>query len=221
MKRGIELEIMPPDCPEWEYQNHADYPAFLRSALKTLLVDMRSGNVCLSEQAADTRPGHRRLFERGVPDDYDYFAGNYRGSNFKCLRQYQVGIQSDPRVGYPSDTVENEMRLLDQSIRSSIGQMRIALDSPSYVLTQERKLLLCVAAMCVYFEAILRIHPYANGNGHAARLLAWSFLGVFGYWPVKWPIDPRPGGDYIQAITEYRNGQPTRLIKRIMESLKP
>jgi Fic family protein len=60
---------------------------------------------------------------------------------------------------------------------------------------------------CRVFEVFLRIHPYANGNGHAARFLIWCLLSRYGYWPKGWPIEPRPPDPpYTHLISEYRNG---------------
>jgi hypothetical protein len=73
-------------------------------------------------------------------------------------------------------------------------------------VSAEQKLLFVVACASRLFELILRIHPYANGNGHAARFLIWAVLVRYGYPPKKWPIHPRPADPYIDVIARYRSG---------------
>ena len=78
--------------------------------------------------------------------------------------------------------------------------------------TQERisasaRVLTVVQFACRVFELFLRIHPYANGNGHVARFVVWGVLGRYGYLPKGWPIDPRPSDPpYTQLIAAYRAG---------------
>lgn len=77
-----------------------------------------------------------------------------------------------------------------------------------------------VALASRVFEALLRIHPYVNGNGHIARLIVWCILGRYGYWPLRWTIDPRPTfPEYTVAIKEYRSGNPDMLERMIMQCL--
>jgi len=61
---------------------------------------------------------------------------------------------------------------------------------PNAHLPREQKLAYAVIFACSIFVTFLQIHPYANGNGHAARLVVWAILGRYGYWPKSWPIEP-------------------------------
>jgi hypothetical protein len=92
--------------------------------------------------------------------------------------------------------VGNSLKALDEGCRVPDAQM-----------PKEQKVLFVVAFACKVFELFLRVHPYANGNGHAARFLTWSILGRYGYWPRQWPIHPRPNEPtYVEMISRYRSG---------------
>jgi Fic family protein len=84
----------------------------------------------------------------------------------------------------------------------------------------EEKLTYAITFACRVFEEFLRIHPYANGNGHIARFLIWVILGYCGYWPNNWRIEPRPNPPYNDLIVEYRNGNCEPLEKLILSSLR-
>jgi Fic family protein len=77
-----------------------------------------------------------------------------------------------------------------------------------------------VVVACMVFELFLRIHPYANGNGHAARFCTWAILGAFGYWPERWPIEPRPPDPpYTQLLVDYRNGNRVPLERYLLSCI--
>jgi fido (protein-threonine AMPylation protein) len=218
-KQGIEIPTVPSDCPQWDYKDSSNYPDSLRKVLEELLVSIRKNPESLRKHASDTRCIHRSLFVQLTEPGFEYYAGQYRGSSCRCLKYYNVEIPSDPRVGMPSTMVPNGMRLFTQSVNYAISQLKIAHDSPGYILSPSRKILLVVVVSCACFDEFLRIHPYADGNGHAARFLIWCLLGQFGYWPERWTIDPRPQDPYVQAITEYRNGKPELLYRRILQCI--
>jgi len=82
------------------------------------------------------------------------------------------------------------------------------------------KILQTVAAACQIFKVFLTIHPYANGNGHAGRLILWSLLGRYNLWPVNWAVDPRPPEPtYTNAIKAHRDGDPRALIQFVLNNL--
>lgn len=195
----------PADCPEFEYANHPGRRTILPARVADLLIRLRRRDLDGREVASDTRSGHRFLFESMTPDGHDYYAGHYRGEPFRCLEHYRVGIQGDARVGYPPHLVPGHMDEFANLVRAAIE----ALDSGHNVpgTTPGEKLYFTVAVACRIFELLNRIHPYANGNGHAARLCIWAILGRYGYWPERWPIEPRPPDPpYTTLLVAYRNG---------------
>lgn len=208
------FEDHPPDCPSWEYDNHpqrGQIPNRISDVLKNLVTETTDTLAV----AVDTRDSHRQMFLEVIPLGYEYFAGHYRGENFRCLRFYRVRVRSDPRVGVPPETVTYYMEELCDEIRAGIS----ALDANVGFLPRER-LRYVIALASRIFVAFLTIHPYANGNGHAARLIVWAVMGRYGHWPHRWTVDPQPPNPpYTQLIMECRNGNPVPLETYLLQSL--
>jgi hypothetical protein len=180
----------PADCPAFEYENHPDRPAVLPQRAAGLLADLRRGVLEILAAACDTRPVHGRLFSGLTPVGCDYYAGNYRGQDFRCLRRYHNYLGA--RACCPPQLVPSRMVQLEQSIRGAIAALDAGWQSPA--VAPEMKLLHVVQVACRFFYLIgsHRLHPYANGNGHAARFCLWAILARYGYFPVRWSLEPRP-----------------------------
>ena len=138
-----------------------------------ILRDLVSDRIDTLAVAADSRPAHGRLFRDLVPGGYEYFAGHYRGEFYRCLRYYGVKIPNDPRVGVPPQAVGWLMRELGAEVEAGLR----AIDA-NVLLTTEQRLRYLSALACHTFEGLLRIHPYANGNGHSARVVVWSIFSA-------------------------------------------
>jgi hypothetical protein len=206
----------PPDCPGWEYGTHPNR-AVLPSRVSSFLVALVSGAVDTSAIATDTRLPHERIFTGLTPNGCEYYAGHYRGEPFRCLRLCPVHIPSDPRVGRPPSGVLFLMEELRSEIRAGLA----ALDA-NVLLTTEERLKYLVAFASHVFVAFLTIHPFANGNGHAGRLIVWSVLGRYGHWPQpqNWPVEPRPADPpYSKLIVEHRNGNTEPLESFLLQIL--
>jgi Fic family protein len=105
-------------------------------------------------------------------------------------------------------------------VQEAVAALDEGMELPNAQIPLRDKILYVVASACRIFEWFLRIHPYVNGNGHAARFCLWALLGRYGLWPVSWPIDPRPDDPpYTDLIVKYRNGNQVPLETFIMESL--
>ena len=210
----------PVDCPAWEYENFPRHKEILSKRIAKTLVLLRQGKLDSLALAADSRLFHGHLFTRLTPPGYAYYAGHFRGESFRCLRYYPVGVHNDPRVGYPPDFVLGFMVEMEQRIRAGVGALDVAHRLPSSHLPQKDKLKNAVIFACRVFELFLRIHPYANGNGHAARFIVWSILTRFGFWPNSWPIEPRPPDPpYTQLIQDYRDGKREPLETFVLRSV--
>ena len=82
------------------------------------------------------------------------------------------------------------------------------------------RLVYAVAAASRVFVTFLEIHPYANGNGHAARFFLTAFLGRYGYWLKSFPIEPRPPDPpYTDLIKAYRSGNREPLEAHILKCI--
>lgn len=191
----------------WEYKSFPSYSQVLPGRAKTLLRELRSGHLAGVDVCCDNRPQHCYFFEGLTPIGHEYFAGHYRGENYSGLKHYDVGIDGDSRVGVRCDLVVKTMQHFAIEIRSSINILQTANQQHQSHLTGVQRLLYIVRVACKYFVEFLRIHPYANGNGHMGRFMIFGFLSVFGVWPKKWPLNDRPPDPpYSGLISRYRDG---------------
>jgi fido (protein-threonine AMPylation protein) len=182
-----------------------------------LLVELRSRKVDTLAFSTDTRGAHGRLFADLVPPGFRYYAGHYRGEPFPCLRLCRVSVPGDPRVGAHPSEVDALMREIGREIREAIDK----LDATSAFLTPRDRIQQIVALSCAVFVAFLTIHPYANGNGHAGRLIMWSLLGRYGYWPEAWTVDPKPPDPpYSDLIKWSRDGNVVPLQRHMLRMVK-
>lgn len=197
----------PRDCKSFEYNNHPRRGEILKAKVTDLLARLRRANVVPLELAQDTRSIHFELFSELLGDCPAYYAGHYRGEEYRCLRHYSVNIASDPRVGYPPKTVLQSMAMAAELIKTTIAGLDVGNALPDSQMPREVKMAFTVAVACRIFELVLRIHPYTNGNGHIARYCIWVLLGRYNFWPQRWPIDPRPPDPpYTQLIVDHRDG---------------
>lgn len=209
--------MSPADCPAWEYAAHPKREIILKERTEDIVVQLYQQNFDFVESAADTRSIHSYLFSLLVPREYIYYAGHYRGEDFPCLKEYNVGLTGNSEVGFPPVLVEKRMDKIGQWVREGMKVLDATHQLPDSQLAPEDKLLNTVAFACVIFDEVIRVHPYANGNGHAARFIMWAILGKYGYWPKQFPIEPRPNHPlYAWAITEYGKGNKEALENYIL-----
>jgi len=206
-----------PVCPEWEYDHHPNRSTILQQRTADLLVRLREGLIDTLQNIIDTRQVHGFLFNELAPSNHQYFAGHYRGELFLCLRTCLVGVGSDKRVGFHPAIVEEKMVQFSELIQLGINGLDRTHSLPDQEFLPEDKLINTVAFACRVFEEFLRVHPYANGNGHAARFMIWAILVRYGYFPEQFPIEPRPFfPGYADAIIKYRDGDPEPLESYIL-----
>lgn len=194
----------PRDCRWWEYNNHP-YASTLPIRCEAVLNDLELGRLDIGSGLKNTKPFHRRIFENLTPPEQPYLAGNFRGERFKCLRYLTVRVDSDKRVGAPPERVAAEMANFNSNLLSEgLKALDAAFAIPDAQLSPAEKLNYAVKFSCRLLVQFLRIHPYANGNGHIGRLVVWFILARFGYWPMHWPLDAHP--PYDQLLSQYRDG---------------
>jgi len=210
----------PADCPNFDYANHGRHREILADRTAGVVMALRRRSIDTLVASQDSRTIHAHLFTDLTPPGCAYFAGHYRGEDFRCLKFYRVIVPGDPRVGSTPESVGVEM----VSIAAAIREAHEALDSlhGDKKVTSSDRLVATVKVVCSTLEAVLRVHPYANGNGHAGRFIVWAILGRYGYWPRNWPIEPRPPDPpYTAAIVQYRNGDPVPLEEFVLTNLVP
>lgn len=207
----------PRDCPEWEYKDHPDCRNLLPSLCEDMLNYLRNNRLLTMSLACETRPSHRAMFEKLTPPGYKYFAGNYRGSTYRCLKCYAVGVGADPRVGHPPDGVHTAMKLLAKEIGTELQVLDIVHDLPASHFDPDSRLLSVVLIACRILERFLTIHPYANGNGHMGRLVVWAIFWRYNYWPRGWPLNRSP--KYSALLSQYRDGMREPLEQFVLSCL--
>src|SRR5208337_1141442 len=153
----------PPDCTVWEYADHPRRDQVLRLEIPHILIGLRSGKIKAETLAGDSRSLHGRIFSSLTPPGYEYYAGHFRGENFRCLKFSMVTAGGDPRVGYLPQTVRATMDAFEY-------RARVALSKIDDLIDPLARLTFAVRLAGQLFELFLRIHPYVNGNGHIARL---------------------------------------------------
>ncbi len=212
--------MRPVDCPNFDYSVHPARSVVLPRRVREVLLDLVTGQLNTAGLAADSRPIHQRLFADLAPVQQNYYAGHYRGEPLRCLRHYDVHIPADPRVGYPCHSVLAAMRDVVHLVRAGIVALDAAQQIPNVQLGPEYKALYAVIFACQVLEVFFRVHPYADGNGHAGRFIVWMILGRYGYWPRGWPIEPKPADPpYSDLIKRYRDGDKEPLERYVLATI--
>ncbi len=212
---------MPPVlCPEWQYGSHPDRARLLPASAATVLTGIQAGKYPVNQYAPDTRPIHLTLFTGLAPHGFQYYAGNYRGSHHRCLKNYEVKIDGDPLVGTKAVKVKNEIERLGKLIVASVEKIDQALGELRRPMTPAQRATAVVKLACSAFVTYLTVHPYADGNGHTARALLWVLLFRFGYLPNEWTIEPRPAiPDYGTMISQHRRGVRDPLEQYVLQRI--
>jgi hypothetical protein len=127
-----------------------------------------------------------------------------------CVRlRTPAEFKGDHRVGHRANVVLAEMAALAANIERALADCDVTWTVPNAVMSPAEKLARVVSVGVAIFVYFLEIHPYANGNGHAARFL----LARHGVFLRRWQMHPRPQDPpYSLAIAAYRNGDRDRGI---------
>lgn len=209
----------PERCSNWDYEDHPDSSRIVRPRCRAILIELARGQLDAGSLILDTRSIHRRLFKDLTPAACPYLAGHYRGENFPSLRNYEVRVAADPRVGVPAANVAANMLLFEQTVKGVIAALDAGSKLPDAQVSKAQKLLYLVNSAAAVHVEFLRIHPYANGNGHMGRFIVWCLLGKYGHWPKAWPFDDRPGSPYTQLISDFRDGNSDPLVQFILKAI--
>jgi hypothetical protein len=146
----------------------------------------------------DVRRWHRDTMAGLEVPDANY-VGRFRGE--PGLETMRVWIGS--HEGVPPRKVAEELRAFERTLQRAIA----ALDA-RYPRGQEidEDGLAAVVDLCAWAHAeCVRIHPFANGNGRTARILANALLMRYGVPPVI-RLRPRRNGGYGRAADAAMKG---------------
>jgi Fic/DOC family len=208
-------------CPEFEYDQHLGADGALKQAMMDFFrVLKNSADSKKLEDAKDTRAWHFCFFRTLTPRGFEYYAGHYRGEDFPCLRAYNVHISSDPLVAAnPTEVPLFIMRLADKLHRSA-ALLDLETHRHANPLLSGAYVLKVIQVVAYFFVTFLTIHPYANGNGHMARLLVVLLLSRYGIHAPKFSVHPRPQDPpYSDAIYRYRRNDTKPLEMLLLGSL--
>ncbi|HEV2292448.1 MAG TPA: Fic family protein [Tepidisphaeraceae bacterium] len=209
------------ECPPWDYDKLPSRQKILAEQANGVIEDVRAGRFDLLAMLADSRSVHDRLFSKLAPKGREYLAGHYRGERFKCLQFYRVGIRSNPMVGVEPRLVRTELSKFQQLAESAISRIDSIHKMRESDLPGEQKLLLTVQVGCRLFAEFLRIHPYADGNGHVGRVMLLAILARYRYFPVRFPLEPRPADpSYSESIKAYQQGRRQPLEELVLRCVK-
>lgn len=133
---------------------------------------------------------HRRLFA-GIPIPVAYYAGEVRDTDprFPELIGYEVGVgvsQGAPSADVPARLVQFETGLI-----AAVSNLDVAI--PGGTQLDSQRLLAVLRLMAIAHGEWIRIHPFANGNGRTARLIANWIASRYGL-DVFVGMRPRPAG---------------------------
>jgi hypothetical protein len=211
----------------YDYAQHPRRPEVLPRLSREVLADLHAGRLDAASLAADPRPMHRRLFLDLTPPGTPYLAGHYRGEDFDCLRDYNVGAFPDLFPGAPEpmaflDAAHVPKAMADFSAKTvtacrrlDAGELRPGLRPGTDFLFD------LVLTACGVYSEFLYIHPFAYGNGHVARVLLTAALGRYGYWLRRFPIEPSPPRRYHECVRLHQDGKVEPLFGLVLGCLVP
>jgi fido (protein-threonine AMPylation protein) len=204
-------------CEAWNDDAPADLPA-IQERLVDVLHDINSQATTRHRPSVDmVRDWHRKVHS-GLHIPEPYYAGEIRDSDphFPCLNGYEVNIGS--HSGLPSHEVPDALVAFQNGMILATGRIDAAI-APGVRSSREDELQAVLSLGATAHGEWIRIHPFANGNGRTARLLANWCLLRYAVPPIL-RVRPRPVGDaYARAAAASmdRNHVPmTQLLTRML-----
>jgi len=162
------------------------------------------------------RGWHQEVLQRlTLPDDS--LAGKFRGEPGLEDIEVRIGVH----FGVSASEVRRDLTEFEQTLKRVVDRLDTLIAKGEQLSSDQ---LAAVLDVCAWAHAEwVRIHPFANGNGRIARLLASSIAMRYGLPPFV-RLRPRPDGGYGAAGEKAMQGdwQPTVGVFRQMlrESLK-
>ncbi len=146
----------------------------------------------------DVRSWHTRVM-RGLEVPNQNFVGKFRGE--VCIENINVRIGR--YFGVTAGQVANELAQFEQTLQRAVHRLDQFLPPGTELDTDTT---LAILDLCAWAHAEwVRIHPFANGNGRIARLLANSLAMRYELPPFV-RLRPRPGDGYGSACEQAMTG---------------
>jgi fido (protein-threonine AMPylation protein) len=202
-----------PGCPIWIVEDGSPNAEKNRQKVLEKLV---TEDYKLLPSEDMVKSWHSTMFEDIAPCK-DYL-GHFRDKELTtyCLQDYDV-IIGDYR-GTPYGQVLDDVAAFFRVFNNELAAIEKTLpfDTDRELTTWEVTKIVKLAAL-VHGEWV-RIHPFANGNGRTARLLANYVLVRYGFGPAL-AIRPRPSGEYGRAAHDSMNKDHRRMENLIWHLL--
>jgi fido (protein-threonine AMPylation protein) len=198
--------------PDWSDDDPSDARQIAANCLTALRLAQSDAQLRQLPTSERLREWHRVLYQ-GCAVPSAQYVGNYRGDVSQTdLIDYEVGL-GVPLIGLPDRVGVWSLDVamsVDRFFRDLTNAL-VALDAliPDPLVTLTRDQLRRVISVCaVAHGEWVRIHPFANGNGRVARLLANTIAMRYGLRPFV-ELKPRPADVmYARAARESMGNPP-------------
>jgi Fic family protein len=180
--------------PDWDQ----DSPE-LRKNLRIVLLGIREDAQQRQPLTLDTIRDWHRSAMLGLTVPQKKWLGHFRGETGLKRLEVSIGKHS----GTPADKVATELDELLNRLSRILTRMDTAI-APSADLTADQLEAVLQVTAWAHSEWV-RIHPFANGNGRTARLLANAIALRYGLPPFI-RLRPRPNHGYNNAAEASMRG---------------
>jgi len=164
---------------------------------------------------ADLKRWHSTLYA-GCDVPSPAYVGRFRGEPHPDVVNYEVGVGPVMPDGFPdrvgvwaSEVAHQVAGFLDQ-LRLALGALDAAVSRGTRPTTVD-DLQEVVAVVAIAHGELLRIHPFVNGNGRTARLLAAHISLRYGL-PAFVTLKPRPFDVAYARASRQSMGRPPAFI---------
>ncbi len=194
--------------PDWD----DDSPQLQENLFKLSECTGRHAKLRKPLTLAEIKSWHVDLM-KGLTTDSPAYVGAFRGEpgvNVNVVVRPNPGVDK-ARVAHAVDQFQ---RFLQRRIHALDAEIAPGADPGTTALFNE------VVALCAWAHAEwVRIHPFVNGNGRTARLIANCIAERYGLPPFV-QLRPRPGGGYGSAGAKAMQGDWKPTVSLFHELLK-
>ena len=201
--------------PDWSDDAPGDAPRFAVNVARALAeaAQQAAARAVLTE--FDLKGWHSTLYE-GCDVPSPAYIGRFRGEAHPDLVDYEVGVGPlmpdglPDRLGVWASEVGLQAAEFLARLRLALGALDGAVAHGARPSTVD-ELREVVAVVAIAHGELLRIHPFVNGNGRTARLLAANVSLRYGL-PAFVTLKPRPLAVAYARASRQSMGRPPAFI---------